>query len=189
MINLLPPKYKEKLAKEKNFKVTVALNVLLFVFIIIMAGIFFLTKVSLEEQLKAEKSIFEETQKQKKIEEAKNLEEEIERFNKDIAELKKYYQKYFNVSEVVESFSSTLPQKTYVNSLLINRGEKGNIIGEIKAQGYCPNRKTLRSFDSNLSQEEKFTEISFDKKDWTQPVEINFSLNLKIKQSFNQDQK
>ncbi|SRR6056297_381612 len=181
MINLLSPQYKKELKKEKRFKVIIALNLLILFFMLTLSGIFFLTKISLEQELKAQHTILKSDQEKEKLEKVKSLENEISNFNKTIGTLENYYENYFNIVRTLELFSSTLPNNTYTNSITITRSEEENIIAQVKAQGYCPDRERLKSFDSNLNKKEEFIEINFAKENWTKPSEINFSVNFKIK--------
>lgn len=181
MINLLPPKYKKELKQQRFFKVVIALNILVLSFLLILSGVLFLTKISLQEELKSQQAILKNNQEQKKIKKIKNLESEIKSFNDKIEELQDYYQNYFNLTDIINDFSSTLPDGVYINSISFDKIKNKEEVVEVKVQGYCPDRERLREFDSNLNKTEKFTEINFAKENWTQPKEINFSLSFKIK--------
>ncbi|MFW6282874.1 MAG: hypothetical protein ACOC1P_02365, partial [Minisyncoccales bacterium] len=73
MINLLPPKYKKELKQQRFFKVVIALNILVLSFLLILSGVLFLTKISLQEELKSQQAILKNNQEQKKIKKVKNL--------------------------------------------------------------------------------------------------------------------
>jgi len=181
MINLLPPKEKEEILKEENWKLLMILGMTLLFFLISLLLILFSIKIFVTGEVEAQKIIFAEREEEFKNTQMQNLQNNLTAFNKKLSQLDSFYQNQSNFSEILEEISKTLPSGVYLNNLsIVSRGGKNEGSG-CSISGFSPSRQILLVLKDNLEKEKNFQEVYFPPSNWVKPADINFTISLKIK--------
>jgi len=181
MINLLPPKEKEEILKEENWKLLMILGMILLFFLISLLLILFSIKIFIVGEVEAQKIIFAEREKEFKSTQMQNLQNNLTAFNKKLSQLDSFYQNQSNFSEILEEISKTLPSGVYLNNLsIVSQGGKNEGSG-CSISGFSPSRQILLILKDNLEKEKNFQEVYFPPSNWVKPADINFTINFKIK--------
>ncbi len=182
MINLLPPKEKEEILQEKNWKLLMILGMLLLFFLISLLLILFSIKIFVTGEVEVQKILFAEREKEFKNTQMQNLQNNLTAFNKKLSQLDSFYQNQSNFSEILEEISKTLPPGVYLNnSSIISQGGK-NEGSKCSISGFSPSRQILLVLKDNLEKEKNFQEVYFPPSDWVKPADINFTISFKVKQ-------
>ncbi len=182
MINLLPPKEKEEILQEENWKLLMILGMLLLFFLISLLLILFSIKIFVIGEVEAQKILFVEREKEFKNTQMQNLQNNLTAFNKKLSQLDSFYQNQSNSSEILEEISKTLPPGVYLNNLsIIPQGGK-NEGSKCSISGFSPSRQILLVLKDNLEKEKNFQEVYFSPANWVKPADINFTISFKVKQ-------
>lgn len=176
MINLLSAEQKKEILEEEKLKFILILGVVILAFFLSLFLILFSIKTSLSGDLSVQKTYLEQKEKELKIDQIKELEEEIKNLNLTLAKLGSFYQGRINFTEVLEKISKTIPEGVHLTSLSFNPS-----ILQISLFGFSPDRDTLLKLKENLEEEGMFEKVYFPPANWIQTAEINFSVNLLIK--------
>jgi len=184
MINLLPSKQKQALLQEERFRLTLILGTLFLAFLICLSLILFLIKNYTLWDLEAQRILIEE--KEKTLSLSQKLEKEMKEANLFLSNLVSFYEDKTSAAQVLEIIDNTLPDGVYLTGLdfaiPIVKGEEEP---RIAIDGFSPDRETLLIFQSNLKNEERFSEIYFSPESWIEPENVEFDVafrfNNKIK--------
>jgi Tfp pilus assembly protein PilN len=177
MINLLPNHQKEELREEEKFKIVLILGIILFSFFLSLSLSLFALKAIADSKVESQKILAEAKEKNWNSQPGKDLEKKIQDYNLTLTQLKSFYQKEINLTEILEKIYSLLPSGVYLN--LFNFDRQQNLIS---LSGFSPTRDHLLKFKENLENQKEFGEIYFPPSNWVQPNDINFSVNFKIKE-------
>jgi len=182
MINLLPPKEKEEILQEENWKLLMILGTLLLFFLISLLLILFSIKIFVTGEVEAQKILFAEREKEFKNTQMQNLQNNLTAFNKKLSQLDSFYQNQSYSSEILEEISKTLPPGVYLNNLSIvpQGGKEGGFVCNLS--GFSPDRQTLLDLKESLEKEKNFQEVYFPSSNWVKPADINFTISFKVKQ-------
>lgn len=176
MINLLPPQYKQELVKEEKRRLVLILSVLFLIFLVSLILILFSIKISLQGQVEALKIIADSEEKTLRTSEVQILREKINLANQNLLKLKSFYRDQISSTEILEKIFQTIPSGIELTSL---SWQKDNSL--VSLSGFSPNREILLEFIKKLEEKKEFSEINYPTTIWVEPVDINFSLTLKIK--------
>ncbi len=174
MINLLPPQQKEELLEEEKYSLVLTLGILFLIFLISLILILFSIKIFISGEIEVQKILLSAEEKRFKESQIQNLEEKINASNQTLSKLNLFYQNQLNLTETLEKISGTLPPGTYLTTLNLN-------LAQISLSGFSPTREILLEFKENLDKEGTFGEIYFPPSNWVKPIDIDFSVNFKIK--------
>ncbi len=175
MINLLPPRYKQELKQEENFKIILILGVFFLFSLVSLVLILFSIKIYIQSQLEYLKIMVELEEKIFQKTEIQYLQKEITFANQNLSELKTFYQHQINLTNILEKISQILPPGMYLTTFF---WEKSSF--QIFLTGFSPSREILFEFKKNLEQERYFTEINFPPANWLKPSDIDFQVNFKV---------
>ncbi len=179
MINLLPPKQKQRLLKQERLRVILILGILFVSFLFSLFLVLFWIKNYIATDFQTQKIFLEE--KKKLVSANPELQKEITEFNALFTDLASFYQKNINPVRVLENISSKMPSGTYLREFNFAVTErKGKEETRISISGYCPNRNALIELKDNLEKEKEFSEIYFSPGSWIKPTDINFTVNFKL---------
>lgn len=182
MINLLPPKEKEEILQEENWKLLMILGMFSLFFLISLLLILFSIKIFVTGEVDVQKILFAEQEKEFKNTQMQNLQNNLTAFNKKLSQLDSFYQNQSNFSEILEEISKTLPPGVYLNNLsIIPQGGK-NEGSKCSISGFSPSRQILLVLKDNLEKEKNFQEVYFSPANWVKPADINFTISFKVKQ-------
>jgi len=181
MINLLPPREKERILSIKKQRIVIILWFLVLFFLICLILISFSIKVYIQSQVNAQKGFLEEVRKEAGQPEIKELEQKINSANSTLLELKSFYQNKVYFSGILEEISNVLPEKIQLTDLstIEKTTETGKFI-EVSLTGFSPTREILFDFKNKLEQKSSFKDIYFPPANWVKPVDINFSVSFKV---------
>lgn len=168
MINLLPPKEKEILKQEENYKLVLILGMLALVSLLVLFLILFSIKIYIAGEVSAQK-IFVETEKEE-FSRLESFQDDIALVNQELSNLEFFYQNQIYLSELFEEISSTLMPRMYLNRFSYQKNNS-----QIILKGFCPTAKMLSEFRDKLKEEKHFEEISFPLSNWVESENINFS--------------
>ncbi|MCK4454297.1 PilN domain-containing protein [Candidatus Parcubacteria bacterium] len=182
MINLLPPKNKKELLREEQYKIVLILGIFVLLFLVSLSLILFSIKIYVSSQLEVEKEFIERSRKAMEFSEIERLETKIRCLNKDILELELFYQNQISLIEILEELSFVLPSGVYLKTISINSSKEKDSKFLVSLSGFSPTRELLSEFKTNLEEKKELFKgkIDFPSATWTKPIDIDFSLNLKI---------
>ncbi len=179
MINLLPLKQKQALLQEERFRLTLILGTLFLAFLICLSLILFLIKNYTLWDLEAQKILIQE--KERTLSLSQELEKEMKEANLFLANLISFYDEKVSAAQVLEIIDDTLTDGVYLTGFdfaipVIKREEKSRIA----LRGFSPDRETLLTFQSNLKNKERFSEIYFSPESWIEPENVEFNVTFRF---------
>ncbi|MFH1582205.1 MAG: PilN domain-containing protein [bacterium] len=181
MINLLPPEAKKDLKEEENWKLYITLSFLILVFFISFSLILFSVKNFIGGESESQKILLEQRENEFKSPQRHNLQINLMNFNNSFIQIDKFYKEQFSSAELLAKISSIVPAGIRFTNLSISKSEGKAEEINCSISGFSPDRDTLLSFKENLEKEENFGEINLPPSNWVKPVDINFTINFKIK--------
>ncbi|MBZ9578291.1 PilN domain-containing protein [Patescibacteria group bacterium] len=173
MINLLPPKERENLIQEENWKLVLILGILFLSLLMCLILILLSIQIYNSGKIQSQKVIIEIGEKEFEDPETQNFRKKIILINQNFSKLNSFYQSQTNLIEILEKISGTFPEEIYLTSLSY---QKENL--QISLSGYAPNREVLVGFKKNLEKE--FPDAHFSPQSWFEPTD--FQVNFKIVQ-------
>ncbi|MFH1462367.1 MAG: hypothetical protein ABIG08_01540 [bacterium] len=181
MINLLPPKNKEEILEEENWKLVLILAVVFFISLFCFALILFSIKSFISGEAEAQKISLEQTEKEFQGSQIQSLNGKIVSANQALSQLDSFYQTQRDSSAILERISKTISPGLYLNTLSLNFQAKDEQGLGCSLSGFSPTREILLRFKENLEKEEGFEGVNFPPTSWLEKTDINFSVNFKIK--------
>lgn len=175
MINLLPPKEKQILLKEKQFREILILETVILIALSFLGLILFLIKTDLKNKILLQETILTQKEQEFKIAKIDNLEKEIKSFNQTLFKLNSFFQSHFYLTDILKDLANLKPSEIYFTSISFNQKEK-----ELSISGFSPDRTTLTEFKKNLAKKENFKEIYFPPSNWIKPKDIEFFVSFKL---------
>jgi len=175
MINLLPPKEKQILLKEKQFREILILETVILIALSFLGLILFLIKTDLKNKISLQETILTQKEQEFKIAKIDNLEKEIKSFNQILFKLNSFFQSHFYLTDILKDLANLKPSEIYFTSISFNQKEK-----ELSISGFSPDRTTLTEFKKNLAKKENFKEIYFPPSNWIKPKDIEFFVSFKL---------
>ena len=183
LINLLPPKYKEELRQEENFRLALILGILVLSFFLCFSMLLVSIRIYLAGEINAQKVVVEA---QRKEGEELRL-QEIRKLNEEVKGASSFYEKRIVVSDIVERISSALPANVRLSSLLYApsaQTAKGDSPTASRAKiglaGFAPRTEDLLEIRTNLEQDSLFKNFQFPPSNWVRAENINFSFDFEL---------
>jgi Tfp pilus assembly protein PilN len=184
MINLLSPKQKKEIQQEETFKLVLILGIIFLIFLVCFSLILTSINIILSGEVEAQKILYEQREKEFETPQMQVLQKNLASFNQTIFQLDSFYQSQTNLTGVLEKISQTLPSGVYLTSLLAASKKEGGL--SCTLSGFSPTRESLLDLKANLEKEENFEKISFPPVSWVEPENIDFTVNLEIKNESGQ---
>ena len=175
MINLLSRQQKRELLREENFRAVLILGTALLFFLVSLVLILFSIRIYIQSITNSFETMAEAERKLLHLDELGELRQLVEARNKEIGDLKSFYEKQAYLSPVLNKISGVLPPRINLTSLSWKRET-----GQVVISGFSPNRDTLLFLKNNLEDQQDFTEIYFPPQNWIKPENIDFQANFKI---------
>lgn len=176
MINLLPSKQKEELAKEAKFKIILILGLVVSSVFASQALLLFLIKGYIMADLEVQRIYSKERVEELKVPAFKELEDEIKISGRVFAQLDSFYRSQTKVVVVLERISQSLPEGLFLTSLDFNP-----ISSRVSLSGFAPSREKILDLRKNLENEKTFSSIYFPAENWVKPLDISFNVVFKTK--------
>ncbi len=104
---------------------------------------------------------------------------EIKETNLMFSRLDNFYSGQIGLAENLEKISRLTPEGVHLTNFNFSSGQKEGK-EQISFSGFSPDRKILLLLKENLEKEQGFSEIYFPAESWVKPVDINFTVSLKI---------
>ncbi len=180
VINLLSLKEKEELAQEENFKLILIFSIFALVFLISLSLALLSIELYISGEVDAQKIIFVEAQKELQNSPSQLLEKKVNEANKKITQLAAFYQNQPKISEIIGVIAKDLPAGAYLLNLTMDFSSDP-LQPTLNLSGFSAARETLLQFRDNLNGEKIFSQVDFPSFNWLEPVNINFSVFLKLK--------
>jgi Tfp pilus assembly protein PilN len=185
MINLLPPRYKQKFRQEENLKIVLILGILAMFFLFCLCLLLLSMKIYISGEAKANEILFQQSKKEFESSEIQNFKKEIDAVNQDLARLDLFYQNQTRFTPFIKKISETLPPDIHLTNLSFTTADGEERGFQVFLSGFALERESLFQFKKNLQTQENFEEICIPLDSWVKPANINFSLNFKITCLFN----
>ncbi|MEK7124284.1 MAG: hypothetical protein AAB877_01175 [Patescibacteria group bacterium] len=181
MINLLPPKEKERLLQEKNLKLAVILGNIVLVSIISLILVLVSVKFYILSQAEYHKTALSEIEKKYKTPEFLFFDNYIKTQNVKLQRVDNFLD---NQSSFADSVKLILdierpPGLSFSNILMHTDKESGNKI-KTSISGFVDNRENLLIFKKNIENSQKIKNINFPPNNWIKPENIEFFLSFEI---------
>ena len=186
MINLLPPKYRQKLRGEERFRLVLLLGIIFGIAFLSLSVFLLVIQVSLvTERLSQEfkLSSFEE----KSAKEDSTL-IEIKRLNSKLKNIENFKQEHRSLKDVLDEVGSSLTQDLHLVSFSYTpsfetKKKGGTPIktpATIAVTGKAQTREQLLSFKDALQANPFFAEVVFPPSNWVSPSDITFAFQAKL---------
>lgn len=186
MINLLPPKYRQKLREEQRFRLVLLFGGMLGIALTALAIFLLVIQVTLlKERLAQESKLisFEE-----RISKEDSVLSEIKNWNSKLQNIEEFKGKRTALKDVIEEIASSLPGELYLLSLSYTpsseiKKKADKIVRTpaiIAVTGNAQTREQLLSFKDALQENPFFTEVVFPPSNWVKPIDIIFSFQAKL---------
>jgi len=186
MINLLPPKYRQKLREEERFRLVLLLGIILGIGLLALSVFFLVVQISLaKERLSQESNL--------SLLEAKSVKEgsilaEIKNRNSKLRNIDSFKQKRRSLKDVFDEVDFALPQDLYLLSFSYTPaseikkkgGETERTLATIAVTGKAQTREELLLFKDALQANLFFAEVVFPPSNWVSPIDITFSFQAKL---------
>jgi len=185
MINLLPSQNKKELLQEENWKIIMILGIDILVILVCFSLILYSINIFISGEINFQKIIYEQREKEFEIPQMQTLQQGLITFNKTLSQLDSFYQSRFKATEILEEISEIIPSGIYLTNLSINPKTVKEKEIEYTLAGFSPTRENLLLFKENLEKKETFEEVYFSPANWLKPIDINFTVNFKIKWPFD----
>lgn len=179
MINLLPPKEKERIKAEKMRKIIIILWILVFFFLLCLSLVFYSLKIYLTSQVTAQEQKLTNMERSDEIKKIEDFNKEVELANKIMGELESFSKGKVYFSNLIEKISSTVPLGIYFTNFSANLSGSGEV--KVAIAGFSQTRDLLLNFKQNLEKESDVFKISMPSSNWTKPLDVLFSINFFIK--------
>lgn len=182
MINLLPPKEKQILLKQKQFQIVLILGILFLVCLFCFSSILFFIKTDIQQKLLSQQKALEKKGQEFNVLEINDLENDITAFNQVFSKLDSFYGQEFYLTDIFYTLSKTMPTGRQVmpSGFYLTNFSYGQEEKNISLSGFCPDRDALSEFKTNLEKQEIFKEISFPASNWVKPIDIDFFVSFKV---------
>lgn len=178
MINLLPEREKEELLIERSRRLLFILEILFLLFLICFSLILFSIRIHIDGEFESQRILVDSEEKEFQFSEYQKLETEVQFLNRNLTNIKSFYQTQPDITGILEKINETLPAELYLNQLSLRRLLSGEY--EVSIAGFSPEREGLFKFKKNLESENQFKEIYFPPVNWTEPTDIDFNLTFKV---------
>lgn len=173
MINLLPPKEKEKLFWQRQKKVVFVLGVLgLFCLLL-----FWLSLKIVEINLETQKRILAiESQRQKdSLAKVAQIKKEIKNINQALEEIVRIYENQKYVADILAKLASLLPQEAQLESLIFDKKEN-----RIQMNGRIKTLAGLNQLKELLEKEESFHQVEISIGTYVPGQKIEFRIQITL---------
>ncbi|KKQ67561.1 MAG: hypothetical protein UT22_C0019G0010 [Parcubacteria group bacterium GW2011_GWC2_39_11] len=180
MINLLPPKEKNKILTEIKIKVAAIHWFLVLFFISCLLAFFVFINLYIKIQLDAQRAKADQIMGFSFKAEELDLEKRIALLDFDVAEINKFYENKVYFSEIFDKISAVMPGNIYFTNLTVDK-KKEEIV--VSVSGFSPSREGLLELKKNIDKEgDYFQNVYFPQSDWVKPSDINFFISFGLKE-------
>ncbi len=181
MINLLSPTEKEKLSQEENWRLTLVLGILTFVFLISLTLVLFSVKIHIVSQFGSQEILFEAKEKEFQKTELYSFRTKIQEINQTLTDLDTFFQGQDSSANLFEKICRLLPGGVRLNSFSHESlSDSEEFKTKVSLSGVALTQQDLLDFINNLDKEESFCDTDLPLSSWVEFNNINFALNFKI---------
>lgn len=174
MINLLPPKEKQILLKERQFKEAVILGFIVLTSLSILILILFFIRLDIKNKALWQRQILSQEEAKKSLD-VENSENQIKGFNKTISELNNFLKEKYYLTDIFIALSKITPRGLYFTNISYNQEKK-----EFSMTGFSQKREELLIFKGNLEKETGFQDVYFPASNWLKSENIVFFVRFGI---------
>lgn len=179
MINLLPPKEKNKLILKEKEKLATVWGLIVLVSLICLSLILLSIKFYLLSGTDYQKTLLAEVQKEAQDLGSSSLNSTIQKYNGVLEQLDSFYKKEIYFNQILADINNIPhPEGVYITNFSISRDEDAVI--KISLSGYSDTREDLLIFKNNMEQNQKIKNPSFSPVSWVKPKNVDFSVTLGI---------
>ncbi|TSC75837.1 MAG: hypothetical protein G01um101430_7 [Parcubacteria group bacterium Gr01-1014_30] len=175
IINLLPPQQKRELRQEELFRAVLILGIVLLFFLASLILILFSIKIYIQSVTHSLETLVQAEQKLLHTAELQELRQVTDSNNREILDLKSFYEKQIYSLPVLNKLFEALPEGISLTSLSWQRES-----GQVVISGFSPSRDVLLSLRNRLEAQEEFSEVYFPPQNWIKPENIDFQTTFKI---------
>lgn len=179
MINLLPPENKKELRREENFKTTIIVGILVMVSLVCFSLILLSIKEFIAGEIKVQQILTSQKEAELATPQMQVLQENLTSFNKELSDLKSFYEKQFSYSLALERISSAIPSGIYLTNLSLSPSPKERQFS-CNISGFSPDRDKLIELKERLEKESYFKEVVFPTTNWVKAADISFTASFKL---------
>jgi Tfp pilus assembly protein PilN len=179
MINLIPPKEKEKILMERINKVVIIHWFLIFFFILCFILVLFSVKIYFKSQALAQNSMVLNAKNNQETQKIIQFKEKMQTANDEIKEQNNFQKNKIYFSNIIEKIAGILPGNIKLNNISAVLDDKKII--KVSVSGFAQSREDLVALKDKLSQESAISEIKFPTSNWVEANNINFSASFNIK--------
>ena len=175
-MNLLPPKQKQELLLEEKFRIVLILGIIITAFLISFIFILISIKIFISAEAEIQKINLAQKEQESGNATFQEIENKIITANAVFSQLADFYHKQRDNVVIFKEIFDALPSGVYLTNLSFNSANS-----QFSIAGFSPSRELLLKLKENLEKENNFSAVYFPPTNWIEPVDINFSLNFKIR--------
>jgi cell division protein FtsL len=178
MINLLPPKEKEKVFNEKKQRIISTLMFFLVVFLLFTSVTFYTTKHFGLQIINIERDLFH--QKKKDFAGLIEKEEDVKKLNNRLLKIDNFTRERVNLDKIftrIDNLSSDILLESFDYEQITAETENKSA-HQITLAGKASTWEQLVNFEEKLKN--NFSEVKFSEDSWSQVENINFLVKFNI---------
>lgn len=179
MINLIPPKEKERIKMEKINKVIIIHWFLIFFFILCFILVLFSIRIYFKSQALAQNAMVLNAKSNSEAQKVKQFKEEMQTANNKIEEQNNFQKNKIYLSNIIEKIAGILPQNIKLNNISAVLDDQKIIKASVS--GFAQSREDLVALKDKLEKESAISEIYFPPTNWVKAKNIDFFANFNIK--------
>ncbi|MBI1866251.1 MAG: hypothetical protein HY005_00480 [Candidatus Staskawiczbacteria bacterium] len=180
MINLLPPKEKEKLSLERNKKLTIILGYIIIIPLVYLALVLFSLKFYILGQMSYQKSVLGSVEAKYETSDFLSYGSIVKKYNEGLIKADTFYKKEVYFSNVIKTILDIQrPDGLFFNDVSINVDEKDNKI-KVNISGQSDTRDNLLIFKDNIESNNKIKDVYFPPNSWIKSADINFYVTFEF---------
>jgi Tfp pilus assembly protein PilN len=174
MINLLPPKEREKVIWEKKLRLVFILGFLAIFCLLTLWLALSAIKIHINSQKEAQ-IILTEIEKNKSSQ-LQELRRRIQKINQTLTKINKFYDDQILTSELLERVSNLLPRDVYLETFVFDKSK-----GEVRFSGTVRTLESLNRLREKLQKEDGFEDIDFSIATYVPSENIDFKVKFIFK--------
>lgn len=181
MINLLPPKEKDRIILKEKERLAVIMGFLVLYFIICFLLIILSINFLLDGKLSQQKYSLENLRHSLKESETEDIQKGFNSFNESVDKLNLFYNQKVYFYNVLLKISDIIPKDAVLDNVSLNiivQEQNSKVLASLS--GFIKSRESLFEFKESLEKEQLIKNVSFPPSNWVSQENINFFVSFVI---------
>lgn len=186
MINLLPPRKKQRIHRYQIKRMILVLGLIGTVFLVALVLVLLALNFYLQGQVDYQGSVLKAKRGSGKSEKISSIQQKFSAYNNKTAKLERFYQDQDHPSEFLKEVGQVLPSSVHLTSLSYRKIKKDQYKAQVSLSGFCPTRGKLLRLKERMDGKSKWSQIKLPPSNWVEPTDINFNVSFRVKNETDQ---